>query len=184
MSTITYQTRVIKFKNNNPRILVQNDATSCPLIAVVNALCLKRAIFLSETVYSLNTLQQLLNTLLENIEILSKGLLIDPRFDIPFEFMPSAQLDLLKSFGIPIYHAWVVDPQDTATLEIVKTVKSFDEFQIYICELQNGKGKQIDLGHEETAIGFLDSTRSQMTLYGLISLYEKLTVDSVSIFFR
>ncbi|KAD6453632.1 hypothetical protein E3N88_08356 [Mikania micrantha] len=146
-----YKTKVIKFLGRNTPIILQNDNGPCPLIAVCNVLLLRNKLGLSHEATEvpqgrLFTLvaEQLIATSSNNkgagrvenqlqriadaIDLLpsfATGINVDIKFNRINEFEFTRERAVFDLLGIPMYHGWIVDPQDSDTANVIGT-KSYN----------------------------------------------------------
>lgn len=141
----SYHLKWIKWKGNKCPIVTQNENGPCPLIAIINVLLMKgrlRLPSMMEVITANQLMEYLGDCILENIPkglkeenqlnyeqnmhdaiaILPKlqtGLDVNVRFSgvSDFEFTP--ELIFFDLLHIPLYHGWLVDPNDVETVSSI-----------------------------------------------------------------
>ncbi|XP_057811898.1 uncharacterized protein LOC131026143 [Salvia miltiorrhiza] len=144
---MVHKTKVIQFLGRTAPIILQNDNGPCPLLAICNVLSLKNNLNLSpdipevsqekllslvaerlidsntnidnkEAGYVENQLQNIADAI-DLLPRLTTGIDVNLKFRRidDFEFTPECAIyDLLD---IPLYHGWIVDPQDHETADAI-----------------------------------------------------------------
>ncbi|XP_042055654.1 ubiquitin carboxyl-terminal hydrolase MINDY-1-like [Salvia splendens] len=144
---MVHKTKVIQFLGRTAPIILQNDNGPCPLLAICNVLSLKNSLNLSpdipevsqekllslvaerlidsntntdnkDTGYVENQLQNIADAI-DLLPRLTTGIDVNLKFRRidDFEFTPECAIyDLLY---IPLYHGWIVDPQDHETADAI-----------------------------------------------------------------
>ncbi|KAL1547556.1 ubiquitin carboxyl-terminal hydrolase MINDY-1-like [Salvia divinorum] len=144
---LVHKTKVIQFLGRTAPIILQNDNGPCPLLAICNVLSLKNSLNLSpdipevsqekllslvaerlidsntntdnkDTGYVENQLQNIADAI-DLLPRLTTGIDVNLKFRRidDFEFTPECAIyDLLD---IPLYHGWIVDPQDHETADAI-----------------------------------------------------------------
>ncbi|MCL7032740.1 hypothetical protein MKW94_016849 [Papaver nudicaule] len=127
-----FQTKLVKFKGYHLRIVMQDENGPCPLIAICNVLILKRLFYLDSAKVSAeillshvaNRLCQItesgyhrldLNQALEALPRFRTGIDVNITFDKIDGFVDTPELGLFRLLKIPLYHGWMIDPQDSDT---------------------------------------------------------------------
>lgn len=189
-------------------IVTQNENGPCPLLAIFNVLLLSKRIVLSDGVEFISSGQILsrvaeiiwdampkdladderLNyeqNIADAIDVfpnLQTGLDVNVKFDTvrSFEYTPElAVFDILK---IPLYHGWLVDPQDTAANEVLGNLS-------YNQAVEKAISHTTSENHDEIQLGlivqqFLETTASQITYHGIVSLQNEMQPGSLAVLFR
>ncbi|KAH6778974.1 hypothetical protein C2S52_010211 [Perilla frutescens var. hirtella] len=151
---MVHKTKVIQFLGRTAPIILQNDNGPCPLLAICNILSLKNSLNLSpdipevsqekllslvaerlidsntnidnkDTGYVENQLQNIADAI-DLLPRLTTGIDVNLKFRRigDFEFTPECAIfDLLD---IPLYHGWIVDPQDHETADAIGS-KSYNK---------------------------------------------------------
>jgi hypothetical protein len=134
--------------------------------------------------------QQRLSDVISLLPSLQYGLDINIHFDHVSHFEYTRELDCFDAAGVPLYHGWVLDSQDSVTHSVVgslsynQIINSFVEYR----SLTESLKRRGDQGLAEGAVltdeqqkllrdgviidTFLTETASQFTYMGLLSLYD------------
>ncbi|KAL6181928.1 hypothetical protein ACLB2K_048576 [Fragaria x ananassa] len=187
-----HKTKLIQFLGRTAPIVLQNDNGPCPLLAICNVLSLRNNLNLSadttevsqEKLLSLvaerlidsnsNTdnkdagyvenQQQNIADAIDLLPRLATGIDVNIKFTriSDFEFTPECAIfDLLD---IPLYHGWIVDPQDNDTATAIGS-KSYNTImgELVALETQNMesecKGKNIP---QEDCVDFVAATTATL----------------------
>ncbi|KAM3213064.1 hypothetical protein ACQJBY_065841 [Aegilops geniculata] len=174
-----HKTRAVDFLGRRTPIVYQNDNGPCPLLAICNVLLLKNVISLNPDEGEVSQ-QKLLSLVADRLidsnssaqgkdeeyarnweHNISDAIDLLPRLttgiDVnvmfrkvdDFEFTPErAIFDLLD---IPLYHGWIVDPQDTDTASAIGS-KSYNALASGLAEFKSEKPAEEDkhVAEEET----------------------------------
>lgn len=198
----------IEWSDGRSPIVTQNENGPCPLLAIFNVLLLSKRIFLGEGAEFISSSQilsrvaeiiwdampddlhdderlnyeQNISDAIEVFPNLQTGLDVNIKFDgvKSFEYTPElAVFDLLR---IPLYHGWLVDPQDFNTNEILcgLSYNQAVERVINCSSSENPDNVRKGLIAQE----FLESTASQITYHGIVSLREEIQPGSLAVLFR
>ncbi|XP_048540463.1 ubiquitin carboxyl-terminal hydrolase MINDY-2 isoform X2 [Triticum urartu] len=176
---VMHKTRAVDFLGRRTPIVYQNDNGPCPLLAICNVLLLKNVISLNPDAGEVSQ-QKLLSLVADRLidsnssaqgrdeeyarnweHNISDAIDLLPRLttgiDVnvmfrkvdDFEFTPErAIFDLLD---IPLYHGWIVDPQDTDTASAIGS-KSYNALASGLAEYKSEKPAEEDkhVAEEET----------------------------------
>uniref|UniRef100_A0A453SLS7 MINDY deubiquitinase domain-containing protein n=1 Tax=Aegilops tauschii subsp. strangulata TaxID=200361 RepID=A0A453SLS7_AEGTS len=176
---VMHKTRAVDFLGRRTPIVYQNDNGPCPLLAICNVLLLKNVISLNPDAGEVSQ-QKLLSLVADRLidsnssaqgrdeeyarnweHNISDAIDLLPRLttgiDVnvmfrkvdDFEFTPErAIFDLLD---IPLYHGWIVDPQDTDTASAIGS-KSYNALASGLAEFKSEKPAEDDkhVAEEET----------------------------------
>ncbi|KAL2902290.1 Ubiquitin carboxyl-terminal hydrolase MINDY-1 [Bienertia sinuspersici] len=116
---VIHKTKTIQFFGRTTPIILQNDNGPCPLLAICNVLLLRNQLNLNSDITEVSQ---------------EKLLSIDD-----FEFTPECAIfDLLN---IPLYHGWLVDPQDRETAEAIGS-KSYNTLMGDLVSLEHEKWRR------------------------------------------
>ncbi|XP_013606224.1 ubiquitin carboxyl-terminal hydrolase MINDY-1 isoform X2 [Brassica napus] len=162
----TYKTKSIQFLGRNTPIILQNENGPCPLLAICNVLLLRNNLKLSPDSYEVSqerlmslvvdrliesnskvndkeeeyikNQQQNIADAIDLLPRLTTGIDVNIKFRRidDFEFTPECAIfDLLD---IPLYHGWIVDPQDVETADAIGS-KSYNALmgELVALETQN-----------------------------------------------
>ncbi|KAI3841765.1 hypothetical protein MKX03_035634 [Papaver bracteatum] len=129
-----FKTKLIDYDGFQVRIVAQDTNGPCPLIAVCNVLLLKQKFHLVSLTVSADTLlehvadqlcqgaaslagdrNQDLTQAIEALPRFKTGIDVNFRFDKIDGFVDMPELAIFRLLKIPLYHGWMVDPQDSDT---------------------------------------------------------------------
>ncbi|KAJ0264813.1 FAM63A-like protein [Hirschfeldia incana] len=163
---VTYKTKSIQFLGRTTPIILQNENGPCPLLAICNVLLLRNNLKLSPDSYEVSqerlmslvvdrlidsnskvndkeegyikNQQQNIADAIDHLPRLTTGIDVNIKFRRidDFEFTPECAIfDLLD---IPLYHGWIVDPQDVETANAIGS-KSYNALmgELVALETQN-----------------------------------------------
>ncbi|CAG8452809.1 1308_t:CDS:2 [Funneliformis mosseae] len=159
---------------------------------------------------SLQDYHHTLNAALSIIPSLQTGLDVNVRFNSIHGFEPTAELSVFDVFHVDLVHGWVVDPQDEDTWKVVvgkcssynravECVVGGDSVSKGIVVESSNKASnngfedsQGTLNDEDSVrvrdalitSSFLESTATQLTYHGLLTLSETLPPGNLCVFFR
>ncbi|KAL0329697.1 UNVERIFIED_CONTAM: Ubiquitin carboxyl-terminal hydrolase MINDY-1, partial [Sesamum radiatum] len=187
---MVHRTKVIQFLGRTTPIILQNDNGPCPLLAICNVLSLKNSLNLSPDTSEVSQ-EKLLSLVAErlidtNINIdnkeagyvenqqqniadaidllprLTTGIDVNIKFRRidDFEFTPECAIfDLLD---IPLYHGWIVDPQDHETADAISS-KSYNTLmgELVSLETQIMESEQKN-NPEEDSVDFVAATTAAL----------------------
>jgi ubiquitin carboxyl-terminal hydrolase MINDY-1/2 len=154
-----FRLKQVLFNGQPYSILLQNKNGPCPLLAVINVLVLRRRVSfhpdiryvslsditsqLGNAIFDMNSLsvdpsiaiQQTMqfNSVMELIPVLERGLDINIKFKDANLFEYTQELTLFDTYGVSLYHGWVIDPQDTSTYSVIKDL-SYNQITIGVAE--------------------------------------------------
>ncbi|KAL8210004.1 hypothetical protein R6Q57_006736 [Mikania cordata] len=101
-----YKTKVIKFLGRNTPIILQNDNGPCPLIANKGAGRVE------------NQLQRIADAI-DLLPSFATGINVDIKFNRINDFEFTRERAVFDLLGIPMYHGWIIDPQDSDTANVI-----------------------------------------------------------------
>ncbi|XP_010529522.1 PREDICTED: ubiquitin carboxyl-terminal hydrolase MINDY-1-like [Tarenaya hassleriana] len=187
---VMYKTKTIQFLGRTTPIILQNENGPCPLLAICNVLLLRNNLNLNpdcsevsqERLLSLvaerlidsnsninnkdkeyiDNQQQNISDAIDLLEHLATGIDVNIKFTRinDFEFTPECAIfDLLD---IPLYHGWIVDPQDVETADAIGC-KSYNALmsELVALEPQNGAAHS-DLMPAEDSVDFVAATTAAL----------------------
>ncbi|KAA8521963.1 hypothetical protein F0562_012723 [Nyssa sinensis] len=187
---MVHKTKVIQFLGRTTPIILQKDNGPCPLLAICNVLLLKNNLNLSpdiaevtqEKLLSLvaerlidsnsnannkdagyvENQQQNISDAIDLLPRLTTGIDVNIKFKRidDFEFTPECAIfDLLD---IPLYHGWIVDPQDYDTMDAIGT-KSYNTLmgELVSLETRNMEDER-KKNSEEGCIDFAAATTATL----------------------
>nr|DAD18731.1 TPA_asm: hypothetical protein HUJ06_020194 [Nelumbo nucifera] len=185
-----YKTKAVQFLGRTTPIILQNDNGPCPLLAICNVLLLRNNLNLSIDASEVS-LQKLLSLVAErlidsnsNVENKDAGYVENQRKNISdaidllprlatgidvniqfrriddFEFTPECAIfDLLD---IPLYHGWIVDPQDYDTFNAIGS-KSYNTLMGELVALETrNTSEEHKSSPEEDCIDFAAATTATL----------------------
>lgn len=159
---------------------------------------------------SLQDYHHTLNAALSIIPSLQTGLDVNVHFNSIHGFEPTAELSVFDVFHVDLVHGWVVDPQDEETWNVVvgkcgsynkavECVVGGDSVSKGIVVESSNKASNNGFEDSKSSLNeddnirvrdalitsqFLDSTATQLTYHGLLSLSETLPPGHLCTFFR
>ncbi|VDD73999.1 unnamed protein product [Mesocestoides corti] len=203
-----HQVKWITFNGNKVPVITQNENGPCPMIAITNVLLLRRKLnlppgnevissdlliaalsdnLLSYSIADLDEGQRSnyeanLSAALSVFPYLQTGLDINVRFTGVSDFEYTPALTVFDLFRIPLFHGWVVDPQDRELAQTLKDQTYNQVVEMIINYKSSSDPSRIQQGYliEE----FLERTASQLTVHGLCKLSENLREHQLAILFR
>ncbi|CAF0866082.1 unnamed protein product [Brachionus calyciflorus] len=206
-----YSVKWINFHHQKIPIILQNINGPCPLISICNVLLLRDQIHLSQNIEIISNeslvqkladalfnifvprlqqtasnaginYEQNVNDALSIFDKLQYGLDVNVKFSGCSDFEYTKEMDIFDLFSINLYHGWLIDPQQK---ELFQSLADKSYNQLVEISVSNDS----ENNHEKTVMkllaeDFLKSTASQLTFYGLSSLYSSLKPHELAIFFR
>ncbi|KAK2664695.1 hypothetical protein Ddye_003269 [Dipteronia dyeriana] len=190
MKECMHKTKTIQFLGRTTPIILQNDNGPCPLLAICNVLLLRNNLNLSpdigevsqEKLLSLvaerlidsnsnvnmqnkdagyvENQQQNISDAIDLLPRLATGIDVNLKFRRidDFEFTPECAIyDLLD---IPLYHGWIVDPQDFDTAEAIGS-KSYNALMGELVALESIRG-ECRSNSEEDCVDFAAATTATL----------------------
>ncbi|XP_010433962.1 PREDICTED: ubiquitin carboxyl-terminal hydrolase MINDY-1-like [Camelina sativa] len=123
---VFYKTKEIVYRGRSKRIILQDKNGPCPLISICNVLILREEMNLGLGIVDVSQddlLNHVADVLCErndyeciDVELLRRladGINVDINFESIKGFVVTPELALFATLGIPLYHGWIVDPQDS-----------------------------------------------------------------------
>ncbi|XP_078478382.1 ubiquitin carboxyl-terminal hydrolase MINDY-2 isoform X1 [Lampetra planeri] len=205
-----YHIKWIKWKGESTAIITQNENGPCPLLAIMNVLLLSWKIrfpagmeiinaeqlmeclgdFILETMpKEFSEAQRLnyeqVNNISDAMTIMHKlqtGLDVNVRFTGVADFEYTPECIVFDLLGLPLYHGWLVDPQNS---DVVKAVGKCSYNQL-VEKIISSKQSQNSEEFSEGMVAelFLDSTATQLTYHGLCELNIHVKEAEICVFFR
>ncbi|VVB12006.1 unnamed protein product [Arabis nemorensis] len=183
---VIYKTKEIKFLGRKKRIILQNQNGPCPLIAICNVLILRDDLHPQFREVSQEILLTLVATTLidfntnvdreddeytENISdaisllpLLADGINVNIKFKRinDFEFTP--ELAIFDLLNIPLYHGWIVNPQDLETATAIGC-KSYNALMSALVALETQTVKSpSSQSSGECSVGFAEATTAALRI--------------------
>ncbi|KAL7123161.1 hypothetical protein ACP275_01G087900 [Erythranthe tilingii] len=129
---VKHSIKIVQFFGRTTPIVLQHDNGPCPLLAICNALSLKNSLGLDLN-NSEASQDQLLSLVYDRmmdsnpgtykdiedrlrlLRRLTTGINVNIKFRRIHEFVSTPECAIFGLLGIPLYHGWIVDPQDKET---------------------------------------------------------------------
>ncbi|KAG8476786.1 hypothetical protein CXB51_030150 [Gossypium anomalum] len=143
----TYKTKAIQFLGRTTPIILQNDNGPCPLLAICNVLLLSNNLSLSPDIAEVSQekllslvaerlidsnsnvdnkdagyVENQLRNIADAIDLLPRlatGIDVNIKFRRTDDFEFTSECAIFDLLDIPLYHGWIVDPQDYETASAV-----------------------------------------------------------------
>lgn len=205
-----HQIKWTYFNKKQVPIVTQNENGPCPLLALVNVLLLQDRMKLTpkaEIVSAGQLMAHLGDCVLQNVPgeegvsalsrlnfeqnmgdamavmyKLQTGLDVNVRFTGVRDFEYTSECIIFDLLQIPLYHGWLVDPQNQAEVEAVGKC-SYNQLVEKI--IVQKTSDQPDLVSQAlVAEEFLDTSASQLTYHGLCELCTQLKEEELAVLFR
>ncbi|KAK0587179.1 hypothetical protein LWI29_018719 [Acer saccharum] len=190
MKECIHKTKTIQFLGRTTPIVLQNDNGPCPLLAICNVLLLRNNLNLSPDIGEVSqekllqlvaerlidsnsnvnmqnkdagyveNQQQNISDAIDLLPRLATGIDVNLKFRRidDFEFTPECAIyDLLD---IPLYHGWIVDPQDFDTAEAIGS-KSYNALMGELVALESIRG-ECRSNSEEDCVDFAAATTATL----------------------
>ncbi|KAK6137602.1 hypothetical protein DH2020_028659 [Rehmannia glutinosa] len=161
---MVHRTKVVQFLGRKTPIILQNDNGPCPLLAICNVLSLKNSLNLSPDIPEVSQ-EKLLSLVAErlidsNINInekdtgyvenqqqniadaidllprLTTGIDVNLKFRRIDDFEFTRECAIFDLLDIPLYHGWIVDPQDRETADAIGS-KSYNTLMGELVSLES-----------------------------------------------
>ncbi|CAA0838843.1 Protein of unknown function (DUF544 [Striga hermonthica] len=144
---MAHRTKVIQFMGRTTPIILQNDNGPCPLLAICNVLLLKNILNLSPDISEVSqekllslvaerlidsnssindkdagyveNQQQNIADAIDLLPRLATGIDVNIKFRRIDDFEFTRECTIFDLLDIPLYHGWIVDPQDTETANAI-----------------------------------------------------------------
>ncbi|KAE8055223.1 hypothetical protein FH972_012079 [Carpinus fangiana] len=185
-----HKTKLIQFLGRTTPVVLQNDNGPCPLLAICNVLLLKNDLKLSpdtvevsqEKLLSLvaerlidsnsnfnnkdagyvENQQQNIADAIDLLPRLATGIDVNIKFRRIDDFEFTRECAIFDLLDIPLYHGWIVDPQDNGTANAIGS-KSYNALtgELVALETRNGEGACKDIP-EEDCVDFAAATTATL----------------------
>lgn len=154
-----FDLKTINFFGRSCRVLCQSANGPCPLLGIANVLILqnrlsihedKGCISLSELISEVgeiiveqtakiatnndSTRQQLLDSVLQVLPKLAKGLDLNVKFTGVSDYEFTEEISVFDALDIPLVHGWLVDPQERATAGVINQYPSYNHLMFKLVE--------------------------------------------------
>jgi len=197
-----YHVKWIGWHDTRCPIILQNVNGPCPLISLTNVLLLSGKMSLNEgtEVISSDFLNEYIANLLLTQEssssntamrisdaigilpTLSRGLDVNVQFYAVDAFEFTKEIEVFELLKVPLYHGWLVDPQEEAVANAVGRL-SYNQLVEKVINDQTSNDDE-KVSKAIAAQKFLDETMSQLTYHGLCELSAKMKEGELAVFFR
>ncbi|KAK1374438.1 ubiquitin carboxyl-terminal hydrolase MINDY-1-like [Heracleum sosnowskyi] len=187
---LTHKTKLIQFFGRSTPIILQNDNGPCPLLAICNVLLLKNNLNLSPDIPEISQ-ERLLslvaerlidsNSNVDNKDVgyvenqqqniadaidllprLTTGIDVNIKFKGITEFEFTRECAIFDLLDIPLYHGWIVDPQDSDTCNAIGS-KSYNTIMGDLVGLETGTvGSEDKKRPEEDSVDFVAATTATL----------------------
>ncbi|KAL3818133.1 hypothetical protein ACJIZ3_004038 [Penstemon smallii] len=187
---MVHRTKVIQFLGRTTPIVLQNDNGPCPLLAICNVLSLKNSLNLSpdipevsqekllslvaerlidsnsnidnkDTGYVENQQQNIADAI-DLLPRLTTGIDVNLKFRRIDDFEFTRECAIFDLLDIPLYHGWIVDPQDRETADAIGS-KSYNTLmgELVSLETQTMESEQ-KKNTEEDSVDFVAATTAAL----------------------
>eukprot|EP00095_Tigriopus_kingsejongensis_P002162 maker-scaffold248_size238799-snap-gene-1.35 protein:Tk02162 transcript:maker-scaffold248_size238799-snap-gene-1.35-mRNA-1 annotation:"protein fam63b" len=203
-----YDVKWTIFNETRCPIVTQEANGPCPLLSLMNLLLLRGKTALPdgcEVISSDELVEKLADILLASMpkEVASserlnyeqnindaiallpsivKGLFVNIRFGGVTQFEFTDSLVIFDLLNVPLYHAWVVDPQNRPLAEAVGNL-GYNELTAKIVTDMSSEDDE-KVSSALLSRQFLEESASQMTFHGLCELNEKIRDGELAVMFR
>ncbi|KAL6504778.1 hypothetical protein OROHE_023536 [Orobanche hederae] len=133
-----HKVKLIRFQGRSIRILLQNEDGPCALLAIPGVCEISQIELFNLLGDELTYLQ--MDDIIDAMNMLSKlttGIVFNLRFKGITDFEATREFAPFSVLGIPIYHGWLVDPEDSETYNAVGS-KSYDSIMLDIATSEAG----------------------------------------------
>ncbi|XP_063803070.1 ubiquitin carboxyl-terminal hydrolase MINDY-1 [Pseudophryne corroboree] len=203
-----YFVKWINWKGERTPVITQSENGPCPLLAIMNILFLRWKVklppqkevitseelmaHLGDCVLSIQpqensealqlNFQQNVNDAMTVLPKLSTGLDVNVRFTGVSDFEYTPECIVFDLLNIPLYHGWLVDPQNSETVEAVGKL-SYNQLVEKIITCKHSSDPNL-VTEGLLAEQFLESSAAQLTYHGLCELMAAVKEGELSVFFR
>lgn len=203
-----YYVKWITFNQSRCPIITQEENGPCPLLSLMNLLLLRGKTSLPdgcEVISSDELVEKLAEILLEampnnvsdnerlnyeqNINdaiallpSIVKGLFVNIRFSGVTQFEYTDSLVIFDLLNVPLYHGWVVDPQNKLLAQAVGNLSYNELTTKTITDMSSDDEEKVRVALLTRQ--FLEESALQLTFHGLCELNEKMRDGELAIMFR
>ncbi|KAF5797526.1 putative MINDY deubiquitinase [Helianthus annuus] len=186
-----HKTKLIQFLGRNTPIILQNDNGPCPLLAICNVLLLRNNLNLSADVAEVSqekllslvaerlidsnsnvnnkdvgyieNQQQNISDAIDLLPRLTTGIDVNLKFTRISDFEFTRECAIFDLLDIPLYHGWIVDPQDSETAEAIG-LKSYNTLmgELVALDTQNPQSEVKNPNPEEDFVDFAAATTASL----------------------
>ncbi|KAM6556902.1 hypothetical protein CsatB_003921 [Cannabis sativa] len=184
-----HKTKLIQFLGRTTPIVLQNDNGPCPLLAICNILLLKNNLTLSPDVtevsqekllslvaerlidsnsnidnkdegYAENQQQNIADAI-DLLPRLATGIDVNIKFRRISDFEFTRECAIFDLLDIPLYHGWIVDPQDYETANAIGS-KSYNTLMEELVALETRNEREYKNSPEEDCVDFAAATAATL----------------------
>ncbi|XP_076960410.1 uncharacterized protein LOC143636795 [Bidens hawaiensis] len=184
-----HKTKIIQFLGRNTPIVLQNDNGPCPLLAICNVLLLRNNLNLSSDVAEVSqekllslvaerlidsnsnvndkdagyieNQQQNISDAIDLLPRLTTGIDVNLKFTRIDDFEFTRECAIFDLLDIPLYHGWIVDPQDSDTAEAIG-LKSYNTLMGELVALDTQNPQSEIKNPEEDVVDFVAATTASL----------------------
>ncbi|XP_062074175.1 uncharacterized protein LOC133778306 [Humulus lupulus] len=184
-----HKTKLIQFLGRTTPIVLQNDNGPCPLLAICNILLLRNNLTLSSDVtevsqekllslvaerlidsnsnidnrdegYAENQQQNIADAI-DLLPRLATGIDVNIKFRRIGDFEFTRECAIFDLLDIPLYHGWIVDPQDYETANAIGS-KSYNTLMEELVALETRNEREYKNSPEEDCVDFAAATTATL----------------------
>ncbi|XP_023764568.1 uncharacterized protein LOC111913070 isoform X2 [Lactuca sativa] len=184
-----HKTKLIQFLGRNTPIILQNDNGPCPLLAICNVLLLRNNLNLSSDVGEVSqekllslvaerlidsnsnvnnkdagyveNQQQNIADAIDLLPRLTTGIDVNLKFTRIDDFEFTRECAIFDLLDIPLYHGWIVDPQDFDTASAIG-LKSYNTIMGELVALETQNVANDINNPEEDCVDFVAATTASL----------------------
>ncbi|KAL8216665.1 hypothetical protein R6Q57_023502 [Mikania cordata] len=184
-----HKTKLIQFLGRNTPIVLQNDNGPCPLLAICNVLLLRNNLNLSSDVAEVSqekllslvaerlidsnsnvnnkdsgyieNQQQNIADAIDLLPRLTTGIDVNLKFTRIDDFEFTRECAIFDLLDIPLYHGWIVDPQDSDTADAIGS-KSYNTLMGELVALESQNTESELKNSEEDFVDFVAATTASL----------------------
>ncbi|KVH90113.1 Protein of unknown function DUF544 [Cynara cardunculus var. scolymus] len=184
-----HKTKLIQFLGRTTPIILQNDNGPCPLLAICNVLLLRNNLNLSSDVAEVSqekllslvadrlidsnsnvnnkdtgyveNQQQNIADAIDLLPRLTTGIDVNIKFTRIHDFEFTRECAIFDLLDIPLYHGWIVDPQDSDTSSAIG-LKSYNTLMGELVALETQNPASGLKNSEEDSVDFVAATTASL----------------------
>ncbi|KAI3687500.1 hypothetical protein L1987_81197 [Smallanthus sonchifolius] len=186
---LLHKTKLIQFLGRNTPIVLQNDNGPCPLLAICNVLLLRNNLNLSSDVAEVSqekllslvaerlidsnsnvnnkdagyieNQEQNISDAIDLLPRLTTGIDVNLKFTRIDDFEFTRECAIFDLLDIPLYHGWIVDPQDSDTADSIG-LKSYNTLMGELVALETQNQESDVKNSEEDFVDFVAATTASL----------------------
>ncbi|GER30387.1 protein FAM63A [Striga asiatica] len=186
---MAHRTKVIQFMGRTTSIILQNDNGPCPLLAICNVLSLKNILSLSPDISEVSqekllslvaerlidsnssihdkdagyveNQQQNIADAIDLLPRLATGIDVNIKFRRIDDFEFTRECTIFDLLDIPLYHGWIVDPQDRETANAIGS-KSYNTVVEELVLLETQAADRENQNDPEDDVDFVAATTAAL----------------------